>query len=223
MARKSKNASVQNMVKKAVKRQVRRRGGLGAIIIVLILALIGFFNPALRDKIAQQVKISGASTTLSSKDNEPLPSNKQSPLKEGTWPVVHCVDGDTIDVLDDQGTKHRIRFIGSDTPETVKPGLKEPEPFGPEASAFTKRMIAESNNRVRVAFDGDQIDRYGRNLAMIYVQTSQGEVWLNELLVRQGLARTRLQYRFSKGAKERLRIAEEQAQTERLNIWSMPW
>jgi len=134
---------------------------------------------------------------------------------------VKVVDGDTIDVEDDAGNKHRIRFIGADTPETVKPNTPT-EPFGPEASDFTKRKIAEANNLVRLAFDGDQIDKYGRNLAMIYLQMPDGsEVWLNELLIREGLARAQLQYRFSKGAKDAFRQAEEDAKMAKRNLWSL--
>lgn len=220
MARKT-SKMIQNTVKKEVKRQIRRRGGFGVVIFVILLAVIGYFNPALRDKIAEKLNVPASSSSLTAKDYEPLPSKKQSPLREGIWPVVHVADGDTLDVQDENGTKHRIRLIGADTPEVVKPNTPV-QPFGPEASAFTKQVIVETGGRVRVAFDGDQVDKFGRNLAMIYLQTSQGEVWLNELLIREGLARKQLQYRFSKGAKERFRIAEEEAQAERKNIWSLP-
>jgi len=203
------------MVKKAVRREVQHRGGYGAILFVALLALIGYFNPELRNRITDTV----GGSVFSRRDNEPLPSRKQSPLKEGVWAVVHIADGDTLDVQDDQGVKHRIRLIGADTPEVVKPNTPV-QPFGPEASAFTKRVIAASGNRVRVAFDGDQIDKYGRNLAMIYLQTPQGEIWLNELLIYEGLARAQLQYRFSKGAKNRFQIAENKAKAARRNIWS---
>ena len=183
--------------------------GFGAVVLLIVLFLIGLVNPELRNKLLQQ-------------DAGPLPSgSKQSPLREGIWPVVHVVDGDTLDVHDDDGTKHRIRLIGADTPEVVKPNHPV-EPFGPEASAYTKKMIADCGSRVRVAFDGDQIDRYGRNLAMIYLQTTEGEVLLNELLIRQGLARAQTQYRYSNAMKERFRAAEEAAKTEKRNIWNTP-
>lgn len=220
MARKSNKKDVQDLVKKTILRKSKRRsGGLGALVLVLILMLIGYFNPELRDQIAEVLQVPGGSKVLTAKDYEPLPSKKQSPLREGVWRVVHIADGDTIDVQDDEGVKHRVRFIGSNTPETVKPGLKEPEPYGPEATAFTKQRIAESNHQVRISFDGDQIDKYGRNLAMVHVQTPQGEYCLNELLIRNGLAKAELQYRFSKGAKARMKEAQEQAQAEHLNMW----
>ncbi|MDR2439153.1 MAG: thermonuclease family protein [Planctomycetaceae bacterium] len=218
MSKRSKQ-SVQNQVKKMIQREIRRRGGYGVILLIAILFLIGFFNPELRDRIAAKVENSFPAAR-SSRNNQPLPSKKQSPLKQGIWAVVHVVDGDTLDVVDGNGVKHRIRLIGADTPEVVKPNTP-PEPFGHEASEFTKRMITQTGNRVRVAFDGEQVDQYGRNLAMIYLQTPKGEIWLNELLIREGLAKALLQYRFSNEAKKRLQTAENKAKMERRKIWSI--
>ena len=48
-------------------------------------------------------------------------------------PVADVVDGDTIEVLID-GTEEDVRYIGVDTPESVKPGAPV-ECFGPEAKA----------------------------------------------------------------------------------------
>lgn len=215
------NKMLQNEAKRLLRRQFRKLGGLGVLVLLLVLFLIGFLRPEWQKPVADLLGVPAAEDTgLSAKDNEPLDSKKKSPLREGTWEVVHVADGDTLDVLDDQGVKHRIRFIGADTPEVVKPNTPI-QPFGPEASAFTKRMVAESGNRVRVAFDGDQIDKYDRNLAMIYVRRPEGEVCLNELLLREGLARARLQYRFSKGAKFRMEQAENEARAARRGIWSL--
>jgi micrococcal nuclease len=210
MVRKSKNPLNQLL---------RLRGGIGSAVVVIVLLLIGFVSPTVRDQVASVLHL--PLPDVATDPDKPLPSKKQSPLKEGVWTVVRVADGDTLDVGSNAGTKYRIRLIGADTPETVKPNTPV-QPFGPEASAFTKQKIAEANNQVRVAFDGDQIDKYGRNLAMIYLQMPNGkEVWLNELLVREGLARAQLQYRFSEGAKSALRRAEEEAKTAKRNLWSI--
>jgi micrococcal nuclease len=220
MSRRTKNI-IGDLVARSIRRTVRRRGGVGALVILAALFLIGLLDPDLRDKLSSAVQQSAGSAVLTKRDNEPLGSNKKSPLKEGVWTVVHIADGDTLDVQDGTGTKYRIRLIGANTPETVKPNHPI-EPFGPEASAFTKRVIAAADNKVRIAFDGDQIDKYGRNLAMVYLQMPTGEVWLNGLLVREGLAKAELQYRFSKGAKEKLRLAEADAKSAKKNMWSEP-
>jgi len=58
--------------------------------------------------------------------------------------------------------------MGTDAPETVKSGTPI-EAFGVQASDFTKQKIADAGNRVRLAFDGEQLDRFGRTLAMVYL------------------------------------------------------
>jgi hypothetical protein len=94
-----------------------------------------------------------------------------------TGPVVHVVDGDTIDVrLDDR--KVRVRDIGVNTPET-KPPIKGQEPCGPEASAANRRLVA--GQTVRQELDIQPWDRYRRLLAYVYV----GGLLVNAELVRR--------------------------------------
>ena len=143
-----------------------------------------------------------------------LPSNEHSlePIEDGGIVTVdRCVDGDTLVLAD--GT--RIRLIGANTPETVKNNWPT-EPFGPEASAYTKKAIAEVKNKVRLEFDGTRTDRYGRTLALVYV----GDKMLNEELIREGLATAELNYKYSKKMKDRFSRAEYEAQKARRGIWS---
>ena len=140
------------------------------------------------------------------------PAVSSSEPKWGEVRVERCVDGDTIVI--EGGI--RVRFIGADTPETVKPNWPV-EPFGPEASEFTKKAIEAAGNRVRLEQDGDQTDRYGRQLAMVYVDG----VLLNETLIREGLAVAQLQYRYSKEMKARFKAAEDDAKKAKRGIWSL--
>jgi micrococcal nuclease len=152
--------------------------------------------------------------------NVPTNNSQQvSNLREGIWYVSYVVDGDTIEVVDNMRQKYRIRFIGANAPETAKQN-RPAEPYADKAKDFTKRMIAISKNQVRITFDGDKIDKYGRNLAMIYVKTPRGEIWLNEALITEGLARARVQYNYSTAAKERFKTAEQNAKKAKRNIWS---
>ncbi|MDR2169139.1 MAG: thermonuclease family protein [Planctomycetaceae bacterium] len=150
----------------------------------------------------------------------PPNSQQKSFLQEGIWQVSHVVDGDTIDVIDNRGQKYRIRLIGANTPETAKQN-RPAEPYANKAMDFTKKIIAISKNQVRIKFDGDQIDKYGRNLAIVYVNTPKGEICLNEALIYEGLARARLQYNFSNAAKEKFKFAEQNAKNAKKNIWNM--
>ena len=77
--------------------------------------------------------------------------------------VERVVDGDTIVV---RGVG-RVRLIGVDTPETVDP-RRPVEFFGREASAFTKRLL--EGQRVRLEYDWERADRYGRTLAYVYLR-----------------------------------------------------
>jgi micrococcal nuclease len=96
--------------------------------------------------------------------------------------VLRVVDGDTVEVSI-AGEEQDLRYIGIDTPETVKPG--DPvQCFGPQASAFNHRLV--EGRRVRLVFDAERRDVYGRLLAYVYL----GRRLVNAELVRRGFART---------------------------------
>jgi micrococcal nuclease len=96
--------------------------------------------------------------------------------------VTRVVDGDTVEARIG-GEVEDVRYIGVDTPETVKPG--EPvQCFGPRASAFNHHLV--EGRRVRLVFGAERRDTYGRLLAYVYL----GRRFVNASLVRRGLART---------------------------------
>ena len=97
--------------------------------------------------------------------------------------VDRVVDGDTV-VVTVAGERERIRLIGVDTPETVKPDAPV-DCFGPEASAFTTATLPEGAT-VWLEDDASQgdADRYDRLLR--YVWTEGGGL-LNQQLVASGL------------------------------------
>lgn len=101
--------------------------------------------------------------------------------------VERVVDGDTI-IVEGVG---RVSLIGVDTPETVHPN-RPVEFFGKEASAFTKRLL--EGKRVRLEYDQERQDRYGRTLAYVYL--SDG-TFVNAEIVRRGYghAYTRFPFR----------------------------
>lgn len=133
--------------------------------------------------------------------------------------VERIVDGDTIVVVS-EGKSVRVRFIGVDTPETVKPN-SEAEPFGAEATQYTANRIAAFNNIVLLRSDGDLRDRYGRRLSMVYLGRD-GTSLLNEELIRHGLAKAEPQYHYSEAMKVRFQKAENEAKAEGVGIWSLP-
>jgi micrococcal nuclease len=61
-----------------------------------------------------------------------------------------------------------VRLIGADTPETVHP-MRPEQPFGKLASDYTTEIIKRGGNWVYLEEDGDAEDRYGRQLAMVWI------------------------------------------------------
>ncbi len=98
--------------------------------------------------------------------------------------VLRVVDGDTILVAID-GREERVRYIGVDTPETVKPHTPV-QCFGKRASAANHRLV--DGRDVRLVADAEARDRYGRLLA--YVYRVRDGLFINETLLRGGYATT---------------------------------
>jgi micrococcal nuclease len=130
-------------------------------------------------------------------------------LAEGDYQVQRVVDGDTLVLANGA----RVRLLGVDTPETVKPNTPV-QPWGSEASAFAKAFVA--GGTVRLTFDSERTDKYDRFLAYVWV----GDRMLNEELLRAGLGKALLQYPYSSAMKRRFRQAEAEAKQARRGMWS---
>jgi micrococcal nuclease len=103
--------------------------------------------------------------------------------------VVRVIDGDTIEVSID-GQDEDVRYIGVDTPETVKPDTPV-QCYGAQASARNRRLV--EGRTVRLVFDRERRDAYGRLLAYVYTP-GRGDAgkppFVNAALIRGGYART---------------------------------
>lgn len=142
--------------------------------------------------------------------NVPHPTPPET-LPEGIYRVQRVVDGDTL-VLEGGA---RVRLIGADTPETVQPNHPV-EPFGPEATTFTKEFVNENGGEVYLQMDRERKDRFDRFLAYVFVDDRM----LNEELIRAGLATARTEFNYSPSMKRRFRQAEEDAKAEGRGLWS---
>ena len=155
--------------------------------------------------------------------HEPLPSRSNSPIEPGVFDLVRVVDGDTLIVgnADDRSEQFRIRLIAADVPELAR-GSTPAEPFAQEAMDFTTRMIEMAGNRVRIAYDGEELDKWRRTRALVYLTMPDGsEMLLNEELIRQGYAHVRLQFSYSQSLKLKFAVAEIETRKHRRNIWSL--
>jgi len=131
---------------------------------------------------------------------------------ERTARVVRVVDGDTIKVSVD-GRTDRVRYIGVDTPETVKPRTPV-QCFGHQASARNAALVA--GQEVRLVPDREARDRYGRLLA--YVYRASDDLFVNAVLVRDGYART-LTIPPNDRYAARFRKLQDEARTDRRGLW----
>lgn len=96
--------------------------------------------------------------------------------------VERVVDGDTA-VMRIDGRSEYVRYIGIDTPESVKPDSPV-ECLGPESSDFNADRV--EGRTVELEFDRELYDRYDRLLAYVRVD---GRL-VNAELLRRGLAET---------------------------------
>lgn len=107
---------------------------------------------------------------------------RHAALRESDAVVVRTLDGDTVEVHTADGHDETVRLLGVDTPETHHP-TKPVQCFGPEAAAFTAERL--TGRHVRLEFDVERHDKYGRTLAHVIL----GGVDFSETLVREGYAR----------------------------------
>lgn len=126
--------------------------------------------------------------------------------------VVKVVDGDTIQVTI-QGKSYKVRYIGIDTPETVKPNAPV-GPFGPEASAKNKELVA--GKTVTLVKDVSEVDRYDRLLRYVIVDNQ----FINYVLVAEGYANAST-YPPDVACSETFRQAAAAAQQSGVGLWDL--
>lgn len=157
-------------------------------------------------------------------------------LKNSYVQVIKVVDGDTITIqkdIHDSNSKITLRLIGMNTPETVDP-RKKVQCFGKEASRKAKEMLL--GKMVRVEYDKTQStkDKYGRELAYIYVPEQQTntvdegmytseakskEIFFNKFMIESGYA---FEYTYDKPYvyQTEFKEAEKYAKQKNLGLWS---
>jgi micrococcal nuclease len=94
--------------------------------------------------------------------------------------VVRVIDGDTI-VVHLAKVDTTIRLLNVDAPETKDPN-KAVECLGPEASRYLTRLLPPGTV-VALEYDGERLDRYGRTLAGVFLDSSL----VNAEIARAGL------------------------------------
>lgn len=98
-------------------------------------------------------------TTIPATVPSTIPVIPTTAVPDPGWTVRWIVDGDTIEVAARDGTTHRVRLIGIDTPETG-------ECYGGEATAALADLLP-LGSPVALIRDVSETDRYGRLLRYV--------------------------------------------------------
>ena len=125
-----------------------------------------------------------------------------------------CVNGDTANFIINKKVK-KVRFIGIDTPESVKKDSKV-EPYGKAASDYTCKKLKNAK-KIEIEYDpkSDKKDKYDRVLAWVYVDSKL----FQKELVEKGYAEVKYLYDNYLYADE-LKKSEAKAKNKKLRIWS---
>lgn len=140
----------------------------------------------------------------------------------GSSRVDHVSDGDTLILQSGE----KVRLIGVDTPEihdddhrnlahAQKYGQSPAvvDEFAQKARVFAQKMVL--NKEVRLEYDWQRQDKFGRTLAYVYRKSDN--LFLNAELVNQGygFAYTRFPFKY----KKEFRGYEEEARKNRRGLW----
>ena len=151
--------------------------------------------------------VAGTAIQAYSADSE----SEASPAEEPTV-VTRVIDGDTI-VVRHRGSSERVRLLNVDTPETKHPN-RDVECLGPEASEFLEEQL-QPGDEVRLTFDQERHDRYGRLLAGVY----KDGTLLNAEIARAGYGTAAI-YEPNDRYYDTVREAQSHAEGEGLGLFS---
>jgi endonuclease YncB( thermonuclease family) len=104
--------------------------------------------------------------------------------------ILQVYDGDTAEVLFEDGQKEKVRFLNIDTPETHHPRIGR-QCYGSTASALTAKLLGKKT--VYLERDIENKDKYDRLLRHIYLQNPEKPnefLFINLYLVGEGYAHT---------------------------------
>jgi micrococcal nuclease len=123
--------------------------------------------------------------------------------------VKRVIDGDTVELI----TGEKVHLIGVDTPKTKDP-RKPVQYFGKVATTFTQRLV--EGKRVRLAYDQQHQDKYGRTLAYVYLDDG---TFVSAEIIKQGhgFAYMRFPFKFL----EEFRQLEREAREVGRGLWKV--
>jgi len=127
--------------------------------------------------------------------------------------VTEVIDGDTIRLSNGK----LLRYIGLDTPEVrIKNNGEfkyDPQPYSLEASEYNRKLV--EGKFIRVEFDVDKKDKYGRLLGYCFAD----DIFVNAKLIEEGYAVLYTRVPNVKYSKEFIE-AQKRARRNQKGLWS---
>lgn len=106
-------------------------------------------------------------------------SSCQPAADADAWHTVVVVnDGDTVVLAGPE--KQTVRYLGIDTPE-IDHRRGTAEPFAIQAGQYNRKLVL--HKRVRIEFDSQKSDRYGRWLAYVFLEDG---TFVNQAVLAEG-------------------------------------
>jgi Micrococcal nuclease (thermonuclease) homologs len=150
-----------------------------------------------------------------------IPRQASTVTESPSFYVSKAVDGDTLKLSNGDN----IRLIGIDTPESRYNSKLERDArrsrkdidsiikMGKEASNFTRRLVG--GKKVRLEFDVEKHDRYGRLLAYVYLEDG---TFVNSRIIEEGYAQVMTIAPNVKYAQTFLKL-EREARQKKKGLW----
>lgn len=110
-------------------------------------------------------------------------SKGQKQKSENTFAVKKISDGDTFWIYNGTEEGQKIRLIGVDAPESRSVFKKKQGYYGIEAKEYLTNLL--KGKHVKLEYDVDRTDQYGRTLAYVYLEDG---TFVNADLVKNGYA-----------------------------------
>lgn len=123
---------------------------------------------------------------------------------EQTVTFIKIIDGDSL-LVEASGRSMEVRLIGVDAPEFK-------QEYGRKAKEFSLQFC--HGHRLKLEFDKEIVDRYGRVLAYVH----KGDKMLNEELLKAGLA-IAIKIKPNTRHYSRLKAAERVASIKKRGFW----
>ncbi|MBE9006138.1 thermonuclease family protein [Fortiea sp. LEGE XX443] len=138
--------------------------------------------------------------------------------------VERVSDGDTLAVKDAKGNKFNVRFACMDAPEvphsqkernSKRASDRNQYSWGTKAQERLQQLVKQSGDRVILKITDS--DRYERKVAEVRLKDG---TFVQEVLLREGLAKVYRPYLNKCPSQELVQQAEALAQQQKLGIWS---